>query len=149
MPQDLNNIEYIEPEDLNNIVYIIRNLNYEQFLKDLKTQDAVVRNFVIIGEAVKFLPDDLKNRTELILWNKIAGIRDRLIHQYFGVNYEIMWTIIDEELTDFQIEIDKILLDLRIYNNLHFIFLLEPIVSYYKIITLKVKLYIFFFNNNC
>lgn len=96
-------------EAISRINKYIKNLNYEQFLKDLKTQDAVVRNFEIIGEAVKFLPDDLKRKTESIPWNKIAGIRDRLIHQYFGVNYEIIWTIIDEELTDFQIEIDSLL----------------------------------------
>ena len=96
-------------EAISRIIKYVRNLNYKQFLKDLKTQDAVVRNFEIIGEAVKSLPDELKNKTEGIPWNKIAGIRDRLIHQYFGVNYEIIWNIIDKELTDFQIQIDNLL----------------------------------------
>ncbi len=70
-------------EAISRIKKYIANLNYEEFLKDLKTQDAVVRNFEIIGEAVKTLPDDLKIKTKLIPWNKIAGIRDRLIHHYF------------------------------------------------------------------
>lgn len=92
-------------EAISRINKYVSNLNYEQFLKDLKTQDE------IIGEAVKSLPDDLKNKSEGIPWNKIAGIRDRLIHQYFGVNYEIIWNIIDKELTDFQIQIDNLSID--------------------------------------
>lgn len=74
-----------------------------------KTQDAVVRNFEIIGEAVKKLPAKLKSKTDAIPWNKIAGIRDRLIHQYFGVNFEILWTIIKEELTDLKRNINGLL----------------------------------------
>jgi len=87
----------------------VADLNYDKFLKDIKTQDAIIRNFEIIGEAVKLLPDDLRNQNISIPWNKIAGIRDRLIHQYFGVNLEIIWTIIEGDLTDFQENINKIL----------------------------------------
>ncbi len=85
------------------------NLNLKQFLKDIKTQDAVTRNFEIIGEAVKLLPDELKRKAESIPWNKIAGIRDRLIHQYFGVNFEIIWTIIQEDLSYLQKQIEELL----------------------------------------
>jgi len=97
-------------EAITRIKKYVEDLNYDQFLKDIKTQDAVVRNFEIIGEAVKLLPDNLKKKNSSIPWNKIAGIRDRLIHQYFGVNFEIIWTIIEEELTDFQKNIDDILI---------------------------------------
>ena len=96
-------------EAITRIKNYVEDLNYDQFLKDIKTQDAVVRNFEIIGEAVKLLPDHLKKKHFSIPWNKIAGIRDRLIHQYFGVNFEIIWTIIEEELTDFQTNIDDLL----------------------------------------
>lgn len=96
-------------EAITRIKKYVENLNYDQFLKDIKTQDAIVRNFEIIGEAVKLLPDDLKKQHFSIPWNKIAGIRDRLIHQYFGVNFEIIWSIIEEELTDFQTNIEKLL----------------------------------------
>ena len=98
-------------EAISRIKEYVENFSYEQFLKDKKTQDAVIRNFEIIGEAVKLLPDDEKNKTEDVPWNKIAGIRDRLIHQYFGVNFEIIWTIIEEELTTFQNQIKKLLSD--------------------------------------
>ncbi|KKM91303.1 hypothetical protein LCGC14_1229920 [marine sediment metagenome] len=77
-------------EVISRIKKYVTALNFDQFLKDIKTQDAIVRNFEIIGEAVKLLPDNLKNKSESISWNKIASIRDRLIHQYFGVNYEII-----------------------------------------------------------
>ncbi len=96
-------------EAISRIKKYVRDLNFDQFLKDLKTQDAVVRNFEIIGEAVKLLPDNLKNRSKSIPWNKIVNIRDRLIHQYFGVNYEIIWAIIEEDLTDFLHKIDDLL----------------------------------------
>jgi uncharacterized protein with HEPN domain len=96
-------------EAISRIKNYIINLNFDQFLYDIKTQDAVVRNFEIIGEAVKLLPDNFKKKFKSIPWNKIASIRDRLIHQYFGVNYEILWTIIKEELTDFLNQINEIL----------------------------------------
>jgi uncharacterized protein with HEPN domain len=96
-------------EAISRIKKYIKELSYDQFLKDTKTQDAVVRNFEIIGEAVKLLPEELKKKSISIPWDKIAGIRDRLIHQYFGVNYEIIWTIIEEELTDFQLSIEELL----------------------------------------
>ena len=98
-------------EAINRIKKYVENIDFQQFLKDIKTQDAVIRNFEIIGEAVKLLPNELKNKTEVIPWNKIAGIRDRLIHQYFGVNFEIIWTIIEQELTPLQTQIIKLLSD--------------------------------------
>ncbi len=82
-------------EAISRIKKYVTALNFDQFLKDIKTQDAIVRNFEIIGEAAKLLPDNLKNKSESIPWNKIASIRDRLIHQYFGVNYEITWAIVE------------------------------------------------------
>ncbi len=97
-------------ESLNRIKIYVKNLNSEQFLKDLKSQDAIIRNFEIIGEAVKALPDNFKKQNLTIPWNKIAGIRDRLIHQYFGVNFEIIWTIIEKDLPTFQKNIDDLLL---------------------------------------
>jgi uncharacterized protein with HEPN domain len=79
----------------------IEQLDYDDFLKDLKTQDAVVRNIEIIGEAVKLLSDAIKNSHPDIAWKEIAGTRDKLIHDYFGVNIDIVWNIVKEDLPGF------------------------------------------------
>jgi uncharacterized protein with HEPN domain len=75
-----------------------RGMVYDQFVDDTRTQDAVIRNLEIIGEAAKKIPDDVKAQLEQIPWRRIAGTRDRLIHDYFGVNLEIVWIIIQDEL---------------------------------------------------
>ena len=82
-----------------------QNMGYEDFLEDTKTQDAVLRNLEIIGEAAKNITDELKEKHPQILWKDVAGIRDKLIHRYFGVNLEIVWTIIDEDLPQLRKEI--------------------------------------------
>ena len=76
----------------------IKKISYNEFLKNTKTQDAVVRNLEIIGEAAKNTSSKLKKDCPQIPWKKLAGIRDRLIHHYFGVNYDIVWAIVKEEL---------------------------------------------------
>lgn len=71
---------------------------YEAFVEDSKTQDAVVRNLEIIGEAVKNLSRELRAKHADVPWRNIAGIRDRLIHAYFGVNLDIVWRVVTKEL---------------------------------------------------
>lgn len=73
-------------------------MDYDQFFEDTKTQDAIIRNLEIIGEAAKKIPDDVKAHLQEIPWRRISGTRDRLIHDYFGVNLEIVWSIIQSEL---------------------------------------------------
>ena len=77
--------------------YTIR-INYNTFLKDIKTQDAVLRNLEIIGEAAKNVSESIKKKYPDIPWKEIAGTRDRLIHDYFGVNLDIVWGIIKDDL---------------------------------------------------
>jgi len=69
-----------------------------KFLSDKKTQDAVVRNLEIVGEAVKNLSVHFKKSHPQISWKRIAGMRDRLIHDYSGVNLDIVWQVIKDEL---------------------------------------------------
>jgi len=83
-------------------------LTYEEFMKDMKTQDAVVRNLEIIGEATKNLSAGLKKSYPKIPWKDLMGMRDKMIHHYFGINYEIVWTIAREELTGFLPQIEEI-----------------------------------------
>ena len=75
-------------EAIKRIEIYTQKIEYKEFLKDTKTQDAVVRNLEIIGEAVKNISKELKKKFFQIPWKELAGLRDRLIHKYFGVNYE-------------------------------------------------------------
>jgi uncharacterized protein with HEPN domain len=67
------------------------NLSFEEFVSDSKTIDAVVRNFEIIGEAANRLPDEIKESDNQINWFKIRGMRNRIVHNYFGIDYKIIW----------------------------------------------------------
>ena len=69
------------------------NLSFEDFLRDNKTLDAVIRNFEIIGEAANRLPKEIKNKYPDIDWNRIRGFRNRIVHDYFGIDYSIVWHI--------------------------------------------------------
>lgn len=84
-------------------------ITYDFFISDDKTKDAVERNFEIIGEAVKKLPEELKSKYSHIPFKQIAGMRDKLIHDYFGVDYEIIWKTIHDKLPEFHKNIDNII----------------------------------------
>lgn len=83
-------------------------LSFEQFDVDIKTQDAVMRNLEIIGEATKNLSPEFREAHADIPWKDMAGMRDIMIHQYFGVNNEIVWTIIEHELSQLLKKIETI-----------------------------------------
>ena len=76
----------------------VDNMSYDEFMADLKTQDAVIRNIEIIGEAAKQLPYTFTVAHSDIPWRALAGTRDRLIHDYSGVNYDIVWAVIVSDL---------------------------------------------------
>ncbi|MEO7769179.1 MAG: DUF86 domain-containing protein [Ferruginibacter sp.] len=69
------------------------NLSYDEFINDGKTIDAVIRNFEIIGEAANRLPDNFKDQHAMIDWQRIRGFRNRIVHDYFGIDYSIVWEI--------------------------------------------------------
>lgn len=71
---------------------------FETFIADTRTCDAVVRNFEIIGEASNRLPDELKEKYSEINWFRIRGFRNRIVHDYMGVDYHIIWQIIEHDL---------------------------------------------------
>ncbi|MFH0795569.1 MAG: DUF86 domain-containing protein [Candidatus Omnitrophota bacterium] len=87
----------------------IENMPFEDFSNDRKTIDAVVRNFEIIGEASKYIPDDLKSKFQDVDWKGIAGFRNRIAHEYFGISLAIVWEIIKRELPKFKKQLQQIL----------------------------------------
>lgn len=95
-------------EAIRRIEVYIEKLNYRTFLQDIKTQDAVVRNLEIIGEAAKGVSTDIKKKYTRIPWKELAGVRDRLIHHYFGVNYDIVWAVVSKELPQLTAKIEGI-----------------------------------------
>lgn len=66
----------------------------QEFFKDNKTYDAVMRNIQIIGEAIKHLPSDVRKEYKNVDWKKAAGLRDIVVHEYFGINKNIIWDVI-------------------------------------------------------
>jgi uncharacterized protein with HEPN domain len=74
------------------------NYTFEQFIEDSKTLDAVIRNFEIIGEAANRMPEDFKDSYKRINWFRIRGFRNRIVHDYMGIDFQIVWTIIEQDL---------------------------------------------------
>jgi uncharacterized protein with HEPN domain len=87
----------------------IAGISYEDFLVDAKTQDATIRALEILGEASKEVSVDLKTRFPEIPWKRIAGQRDKLIHNYFGVNLDIVWETITLDLPALELQVMQVL----------------------------------------
>ena len=75
-------------------------LTYEQFLADDKTYDAVLRHLAIIGEAVKQIPDPVRQQYPTVEWRKIARFRDLVIHHYFGIDNQIVWDVVENKVPE-------------------------------------------------
>jgi uncharacterized protein with HEPN domain len=78
-------------EAIKRIDNYLEGLTFNEFLKDKKTVDAVIRNFAVIGEAAKHIPVSLKRKHPEVAWKRMAGMRDKVIHEYFGVDLHILW----------------------------------------------------------
>ena len=88
-------------------------VEFEQFVSDEMMKDAIERNFEIIGEAVKNLPEEFRAKYPNIPFRQIAGMRDKLMHDYFGVDYELVWQTIKTKLPQFRKNIEEIMIELN------------------------------------
>ena len=104
-------IDYLQDifQSLEKAEEFIRGLEFEEFKKDEKTIFATIRALEVIGEATKRIPNSLKNRYPDVPWQEMAGIRDKLIHDYFGVNIEVVWNTVKQDLPSLRPQIKRII----------------------------------------
>lgn len=95
-------------DSIQRIQEYIENITEQEFYNSVEKQDAVLRRLEIIGEAVKNIPDELRNDHPNIPWAKIAGMRDVIIHEYYGVTLGLIWRVINSDLLEFQSNIKLI-----------------------------------------
>jgi uncharacterized protein with HEPN domain len=96
-------------DEINFVISNTENLSQLNFNNDEILTRAVIRSLEIIGEACKKLPEEFRAKYPHIDWKEIAGTRDKLIHNYFGVDYDIVWDIIQNELPELKTEVSRIL----------------------------------------
>jgi uncharacterized protein with HEPN domain len=96
-------------DSIKDIEDFTKEVSKEEFMKDKKVQSAVVRQIEVIGEAVKNLPLDFKKKNPKIEWRVISGMRDKLIHHYFGVDIEKVWGVVRLEIPKLKKEINILL----------------------------------------
>ncbi len=94
-------------ESINRIEEYTLQMEFDDFTNNQLVFDGVVRNLEIIGEASTKIPTEFKEKTKNIPWREIRGLRNRIIHEYFGIDISIVWYIIKQELPQFKIEIQK------------------------------------------
>ena len=95
---------------INRIAEYIEGMSFAVFKKDYKTVDAVIRNFEIIGEAAKNLPSEVKEKYTEVPWAEMYLLRNKVSHEYFGIDYEIIWDVASCYLPDNKKQIENILL---------------------------------------
>ena len=104
-------LEYLQ-HILNETDYLLERsagLSREGFMRDETLKRAFVRSIEVIGEAAKQTPDDLRRKYSHLEWRAIAGMRDKLIHGYFGVDYDIVWDVIVNKIPTLQQELEQII----------------------------------------
>ena len=100
-------------ESIDKIDRYSEGMSQDDFQSDEKTIDAVVRNLEIIGEAASRMPEDFTDQHSEIEWVKIIGLRNRIVHEYFGVDLQIIWQIIKKDLPSFKESLKKIRSELK------------------------------------
>ena len=103
--------DYLEDilDAIQKVAKFIEGMTFDQFASDDKTAFAVIRALEIIGEATKHIPEEVRRNYPRLPWREMAGIRDKLIHEYFGVNLEVVWKTATEDLPKLEPEIRLIL----------------------------------------
>lgn len=94
---------------MNRILEYTKSCSFLDFKKDYKTVDAVIRNLEVMGEASKNVPKRIKNKYPEVPWDEMYLLRNKVTHEYFGIDYEIIWDVIENHLPDNKTQIEFIL----------------------------------------
>ncbi|MBU4274797.1 DUF86 domain-containing protein [Patescibacteria group bacterium] len=105
-------LEHIK-ESIGEIENYIKNISVDKFADDTKTQDAVIRRIEIIGEAAKNLPSDFKRKNPDIEWREIVSMRNKLIHEYFGIDIDLIWKVVKNDIPKLKKQILDLLKKLK------------------------------------
>jgi uncharacterized protein with HEPN domain len=111
MPRDYKVFLQDVLEAIANVAEFVGRMTRNEFEADKKTVHAVVRNLEVIGEAIKSVPPEVRDLNPQVPWQRIAGLRDILIHHYFEIDLDIVWDIVQNKLPGLKAEIDAILSD--------------------------------------
>lgn len=95
-------------ESIDDVASFVKGMSYDEFVHDKKTFNAVVRSIEIIGEAAGKLPQDVRHRAPDIPWNKVTGMRNRLAHEYFGIDAQILWKTAVEALPPLREKVQRL-----------------------------------------
>lgn len=111
MPRDYKVFLEDVLEAIANVAEFVGTMTLDEFRSDKKTLHAVVRNLEVIGEAIKQVPTEVRELHPQIPWQRIAGLRDILIHHYFEIDIDIVWDIVQNKLPELKLQIETVLRD--------------------------------------
>ncbi|NPV60824.1 MAG: DUF86 domain-containing protein [Actinobacteria bacterium] len=106
-----DHLDYLQDilESIDDVQSFVAGMSYEDFANDRKTVNAVIRSIEVIGESARAVPDSVKRKNPSIPWEKMVSMRNKLIHEYFGVDIEIIWQTIQEDISPLRDDIAELI----------------------------------------